>query len=61
MAYRIIKSGDTTPGSVVEIVADTVEDIATLPTEDIGVGSDCIVLENSSVLMFGNDGAWHVL
>ena len=61
MAYRIIKNGDTTPGSVVEIVADTLEDITNLPTEDVGVGSTCITLEDASVRMFGNDGLWHQL
>lgn len=60
MAYRIIKNGDTTPGSVVEIIADELTDIAELPTADeVGVGSDCLCLEDSSVRILGNDGEWH--
>lgn len=52
--FNIIKNGDNTQSNVVEIVADLVSDIATLPTT-YGIGSDCICLENSSVWMLGND------
>ena len=46
----------------VEIVADTLDDIQDLPsTNEVGVGSDCIVLEDSSVYMLGNDGEQHLL
>ena len=58
MAFRIIKNADNTQSSVVEIVADETTDVADLPV-DVGVGSDCIVLQDSSVWMFGNDGVWH--
>ena len=60
MAYRITVNGNNIQSSVVEIIADTVADVDTLPT-DVGVGSDCIVLENSSVYMMGCDGHWHEL
>ena len=58
MAYKIIKNGDTTQSSVVEIIIDTLNDVASLPTE-VGAGSDCLCLEDSSVRVFGNDGQWH--
>ena len=58
--YQVIKNGDNTQSNVVEIVADTLEDKDTVPTT-FGVGSDCIVLEDSSVWMLGNDKVWHEL
>lgn len=60
MAYRVTKNADTTQPSVVEIVADTLSDKENLST-DFGSGSTCIVLENSSVWMLGNDKVWHEL
>ena len=60
MAYKIILNGDNTQSSVVEIVVDTLAELDDVPT-DFGVGSDCIVLENSSVWMLGNDRKWHEL
>ena len=51
--FKIISNSQS---GVVEIVADTLDDIQDLPTiDDVGVGSDCIVLEDSSVYMLGND------
>lgn len=44
---------------VVEITADTVNDIDELPTTGISAGSTCFVIENSSVYMLGNDEVWH--
>lgn len=58
MAYTIIKNGDNTQSSVVELVVDTRAEIETLPTT-YGVGSDAIVIEDSSVWMLGNDMLWH--
>lgn len=60
MAYKITVNGNNIQSSVVEIIADTVADVDSLPT-DVGIGSDCIVLENSSVFMLGNDLTWHEL
>ncbi len=60
MAYRVTVNGNNIQSSVVEIIADTLSDIEDLPT-DVGVGSDCICLENSSVYMLGNDLVWHEL
>lgn len=60
MTSTVIRNADTTQSSVVEIVADTLQDLEELST-DYGIGSDCIVLENSSVWMLGNDKQWHEL
>ena len=60
MAYKVIKNGDNTQSSVVEIVVDTLSELSDLPT-DYEVGSDAIVLEDSSVWMLGNDNTWHQL
>jgi hypothetical protein len=60
MAYKIISNGPNIQSTVVEVVADTLVDLDEVPTT-FGVGSDCIVLENSSVWMLGNDKTWHEL
>ena len=60
MAYKVIRNGDITQSDVVEVIADTLADISDLET-NFGVGSDCIVLEDSSVWMLGNDKVWHEL
>lgn len=60
MAYKVIKNSDITQPDVVEIIADTLDDLNILPIS-YGVGSDCIVLEDSSVWMLGNDKTWHQL
>ena len=58
MAYRVIANGEDMQSGVVEIVADTLADVSTLPT-NYSAGSDAIVIENSSVWMLGNDKQWH--
>ena len=60
MAYRITSNGSNIQSDVVEVVVDTAADIDDLPTT-FGIGSDCIVLEDSSVYMLGNDRTWHEL
>ena len=59
--YKVIANGEDVQQSVVEIVADTLADVITLPTKIFSPGSDCIVLEDSSVWMLGNDRVWHQL
>lgn len=58
MAHKITTNGNIVQPSVVEIVADTIADVENLP-KYVGVGSTCIVIENSSVYMLGNDNEWH--
>lgn len=60
MNGTVISNGNTIQSSVVEIVVDTLQDLEDLDT-DFGPGSDCIVLEDSSVWMLGNDKVWHQL
>ena len=63
--YRVISNGEDVQQNVVEIIADTLSDLDDLQTETetsyYGAGSDCIVLEDSSVWMLGNDKIWHRL
>lgn len=56
--YKIISNGNFIQPDVVEIVADKLDDVENLP-KDVGIGSNCIVLEDSSVWMLGNDKEWH--
>lgn len=56
--FKIYKNGDTTQSSVVEMVADNRSDVVNLPTT-YEVGSACIVTEDSSVWILGNDKKWH--
>lgn len=60
MAYKIISNGTNIQSSVVELVVDTLTELEDVPTT-FGVGSDAIVLEDSSVWMLGNDKTWHEL
>lgn len=61
MAYKIISNGPNIQSNVVEIVVDTLAEIEDVPIARCGVGSDMIVLEDSSVWMLGNDKIWHQL
>jgi hypothetical protein len=56
--YTVNKNGDNTNSAVISITADTLADIEELPTNCLQ-GSDCLVLEDSSVWIFGGDGKWH--
>jgi hypothetical protein len=58
--YKIIKNGDNTSASVVQLVADQDSDVDLLP-KNVGVGSTCVVIGSSSVYMMGNDKEWHKL
>ena len=56
--YSVTANGNNIQSSVVEIVADELNDIANLPTT-YGPGSTCLVLEDSSVWMLDHDQVWH--
>ena len=58
--YSIKQQGDTVQSYVIEAVADTRADIASLPTT-WAVGSTCLIIEDSSVWILGNDLIWHEL
>ena len=68
MAYSVYRNSDRTAAYVTELVADYLADIDETATgydaenavsTDFTPGSTCIVLENSSVWMLGNDKKWH--
>ena len=56
--FKITANGEDIQQTVVEIVADLRSDINDIPT-NYSAGSSCIVLEDSSVWMLGNDKTWH--
>jgi hypothetical protein len=60
MGYKVVRNADANQPDVVEIVCDTIAEVADLPTT-FGIGSDCIVLEDSLVYMLGTDKVWHEL
>ncbi len=55
--YSTIKTGDKQSPYVVELIADTDEDISTLPTH-YAPGSTCIVVASSSVYVLNNQKEW---
>ena len=58
--YQIIKY-DPQINPTHEFGCDTIADISTLPTHEsdgIEPGSNCIVLEDTSVWMLGGDDVW---
>ena len=63
--YKVIANGEDVQQNVVEIIADNLTDLDNLQVETqtacYGAGSSCIVIENSSVWMLGNDKVWHEL
>ena len=58
MSYSIIQQGDTVQTYIKQVVCDTVVEVQELPT-DWASGSTCIVIEDSSLWMLGNDKQWH--
>lgn len=68
MAYSVYRNSDRTAAYVTELVADNLADIDETSSgydaekavsTDFTPGSTCIVLEDSSVWMLGNDKKWH--
>lgn len=58
--YNIIKEGDTTNYKVTELVLDSPEDIATLPT-NVAPGSTAICISTAEVYIMNNSGEWKSL
>lgn len=58
--YNIKQQGDTVQNGIMEAMVDTRADIETLPTKWLA-GSTCLVIEDSSVWILGNDKVWHEL
>lgn len=57
---NVIKQGDSTGAYVTELVADSVADIANLPT-NVYSGSTCICIETSDVYMLNGQKQWKKL
>ena len=61
MASKVFKNGDNTNSQIVELIADTREDIESLSVE-YGSGSTCLCIEDSSVWVLGVDPkTWNLL
>lgn len=58
--YSIIRQGDTDQYDVISLVVDTEADVKDIPT-NCAPGSSCLVLEDSSVYILGNDKKWHTI
>lgn len=56
--FSVTANGDHVSPNKVEITADLLSDIENIPTT-FDVGSTCIVLQDTSVWMLGNDKIWH--
>ena len=55
----MIKVVANSQNSVAELIADLKTDVEDLATYNVGAGSTCLVIEDSSVWMLGNDNVWH--
>lgn len=60
MAYSSYQNSDNIVPYYQALVADTENDIATLPKQ-CAPGSTCLVVSNSSLWVLGNDEKWHKL
>ena len=59
MAYSVTKVGGFgRPSAYREFVIDSVDDVSTLPTSDIAVGSSAFCIADKSMYAFANSGAW---
>lgn len=58
MAYSSYQNSDNIVPYYVSLVADYLSDVETLPTE-VAPGSTCLVIEDSSLWILGNDEVWH--
>ncbi len=58
MAYSSYQNSNNIVPYYADIVADALTDISEIPT-DYAVGSTCLVIEDSSVWILGNDKTWH--
>lgn len=57
MSYTITKQSGITNGYIASYQVDTRDDVNTLPlSPDAKPGSDCIVIEDSSIWLLNTDG-----
>lgn len=57
---NIISQGGKTSYKIEDYIADTLADLADLPTDfsDVAPGSTCLVIETSQVFMLNSEGEW---
>lgn len=55
--YNITKTADRTAAYIMELIADTEEDVASLPTH-YAPGSTCIVVSPASVYILNSKKKW---
>lgn len=58
MAYSSYQNSNNIVPYYAALVADTNADVDKLPT-DFAPGSTCLVIEDSSLWILGNDKIWH--
>lgn len=58
MAYSSYQNSDNIVPYFVALTADARTDIDELPTE-YAAGSTCLIIEDSSLWILGNDKKWH--
>lgn len=56
--YSIIQENGKSYNGYTEYVVDTADEIKELPTEDIAVGSVCLVINNSQIYMLNHAREW---
>lgn len=58
MAYSSYQNSDNIVPYYAALVADYLADIEKIPI-DFAIGSTCLVIEDSSLWILGNDRKWH--
>ena len=60
--FKVISHGSVSDGNAKKIIADNLSDLPLLPKQGdgAGVGSQCVVLEDSNLYVLGNDDDWHL-
>ena len=58
MAFYLKQQSNKNDYNYKEFIVDTDADIADLPTEGIAPGSNCFVIETSTVYMLNNQNEW---
>lgn len=59
MGYQIIKSSGKESAYMAELIADTTADLTSLPVyPEVSYGSNCFVIETSSVFMLNTKNEW---
>lgn len=58
--FKIVENGDHSDPYKVSIIADSLEDLNDIETDNMTPGSGCLILNSDPKLyILGNDGEWH--